>query len=70
MRWGRSDRGRARRAAVDGVRLWAPSAPPALALEIEGRAPIALRPGPDGYAQAIVDGAPGLRYRYRLPPGC
>ncbi|WP_262344602.1 hypothetical protein, partial [Bordetella pertussis] len=27
-----------------------------------------LRPGPDGYAQAIVDGAPGLRYRYRLPP--
>ncbi|MCE7078328.1 alpha-amylase family glycosyl hydrolase, partial [Bordetella bronchiseptica] len=51
-------------------RLWAPSAPPALALEIEGRAPIALRPGPDGYAQAIVDGAPGLRYRYRLAADC
>lgn len=51
-------------------RLWAPRAPPALALEIEGRAPIALRPGPDGYAQAIVDGAPGLRYRYRLAADC
>ncbi|MBB1593234.1 malto-oligosyltrehalose trehalohydrolase [Achromobacter sp. UMC46] len=47
-------------------RLWAPTAPAALALVIDGREPVALHPGPDGYAQADVDCPPGTRYRYRL----
>ncbi|MBO9353827.1 malto-oligosyltrehalose trehalohydrolase [Bordetella petrii] len=47
-------------------RLWAPSAPPALALEIEGMAPIALRPDAQGWTQACVACPPGTRYRYRL----
>lgn len=51
---------------VTRFRLWAPSAPPSLALEVEGHPPIPMRPGPDGYAQADVDCAPGARYRYRL----
>jgi len=51
---------------VTRFRLWAPSAPPGLALEVEGHPPIPMRPGPDGYAQADVDCAPGTRYHYRL----
>ncbi|MDQ8033463.1 MAG: malto-oligosyltrehalose trehalohydrolase [Bordetella sp.] len=47
-------------------RLWAPSAPPTLALEIEGRAPIPLVPDAEGYAETVVDCGPGTRYRYRL----
>jgi len=47
-------------------RIWAPSAPPGFALEVEGCAPVPLRPGPDGYAQATLHCAPGARYRYRL----
>jgi len=47
-------------------RLWAPSAPPALALEIEGRAPIPLQPDETGWVQADVACPPGTRYRYRL----
>lgn len=51
---------------VTRFRLWAPSAPAGLALEVEGHPPIALRPDADGYAQADVDCPPGARYRYRL----
>ncbi|MEN4922785.1 malto-oligosyltrehalose trehalohydrolase [Achromobacter spanius] len=51
---------------VTRFRLWAPSAPPALALEVEGHPPIPLHPDPDGYAQADVDCPPGARYHYRL----
>ncbi|MNK34981.1 Malto-oligosyltrehalose trehalohydrolase [compost metagenome] len=51
---------------VTRFRLWAPSAPEGLALEVEGHPPIALRPGADGYAQADVDCPPGARYHYRL----
>ena len=47
-------------------RLWAPSAPATLALEVEGAAPIALRPDAEGWVQADVACAPGARYRYRL----
>ncbi|KNE29634.1 malto-oligosyltrehalose trehalohydrolase [Achromobacter spanius] len=47
-------------------RLWAPSAPPDLALVIDGRVPIALRPDADGYAQVDVNCPPGTRYRYRI----
>lgn len=47
-------------------RLWAPSAPPGLALEIDGRAPIPLVPDADGYAETVVDCGPGARYRYRI----
>ena len=47
-------------------RLWAPSAPPGLALLIEGRDPIALRRDAQGYAQVDVDCGPGTRYRYRI----
>ncbi|WP_251865071.1 malto-oligosyltrehalose trehalohydrolase [Achromobacter sp. Marseille-Q4962] len=47
-------------------RLWAPTAPPGLALEIEGRPPIALRRDAQGYVQADVRCGPGTRYRYRL----
>src|SRR5690606_25936459 len=50
-------------------RLWAPSAPATLALEVEGFAPIALRPDADGWVQADVACAPGARYRYRLDAG-
>jgi len=51
---------------VTRFRLWAPSAPADLALEVEGHPPIPMRPGPDGYAQADVDCPPGTRYHYRL----
>ncbi|MCW0209544.1 MAG: malto-oligosyltrehalose trehalohydrolase [Achromobacter sp.] len=51
---------------VTRFRLWAPSAPDGLALEVEGHPPIAMRPGPDGFAQADVDCPPGARYHYRL----
>lgn len=51
---------------VTRFRLWAPSAPQGLALEVEGHPPIALRPDADGYAQADVDCPPGARYHYRL----
>jgi maltooligosyltrehalose trehalohydrolase len=54
---------------VTRFRLWAPSAPGGLALEVEGHPPIALRPDADGYVQADVDCAPGARYRYRLDAG-
>jgi len=47
-------------------RIWAPSAPPGFALEVEGCAPVPLRPGPDGYAQATLRCEPGARYRYRI----
>ncbi|MFY0476139.1 malto-oligosyltrehalose trehalohydrolase [Achromobacter marplatensis] len=50
-------------------RLWAPTAPAALALVIDGRDPIALHPGHDGYAQIEVDCPPGTRYRYRIGDG-
>ncbi len=50
-------------------RLWAPSAPPGLALLVEGRSPIALHPDAQGYAQADVDCGPGARYRYLLGDG-
>lgn len=51
---------------VTRFRLWAPSAPAGLALEVEGHPPIALRPDPDGYVQADVDCPIGARYHYRL----
>ncbi len=51
---------------VTRFRLWAPSAPASLALEVEGHPPIPLRPGPDGYTQADVDCPIGARYHYRL----
>lgn len=51
---------------VTRFRLWAPTAPAGLALEVEGHAPIALRPGADGFVQADVDCPPGARYHYRL----
>ncbi len=47
-------------------RLWAPSAPPGLALLVEGRAPIPLRPDALGFTQVDVDCPPGTRYRYRI----
>ncbi|MCD0505269.1 malto-oligosyltrehalose trehalohydrolase [Bordetella petrii] len=47
-------------------RLWAPSAPPALALEIEGMAPIPLQVDGAGWAQVSVPCPVGARYRYRL----
>lgn len=47
-------------------RLWAPSAPDSLALEIEGMDPIPLRPDASGWAHARVACPPGTRYRYRL----
>lgn len=47
-------------------RLWAPSAPPTLALEIEGLAPIALRPDAAGWVQASVACPPGTHYHYRI----
>ena len=47
-------------------RLWAPSAPPGLALLIEGRDPIALHPDAQGYAQVDVACGAGTRYRYRV----
>ena len=50
-------------------RLWAPSAPPGLALLVEGRAPIALHPDAQGFTQVDVDCPPGTRYRYRLADG-
>lgn len=50
-------------------RLWAPTAAPGLALVIEGRAPIALHPDAQGYAQVDVDCGAGTRYRYRLGDG-
>ncbi|ARP94135.1 malto-oligosyltrehalose trehalohydrolase [Bordetella genomosp. 13] len=50
-------------------RIWAPSAPPGFALEIEGMDPIPMKPGPDGYAQVTVRCAPSARYRYRLNDG-
>ncbi|NMK45478.1 malto-oligosyltrehalose trehalohydrolase [Achromobacter sp. Bel] len=50
-------------------RLWAPTAPAGLALAVDGRDPIALHPGPDGYAQVDVDCPPGTRYRYRIGDG-
>ncbi|WP_313621651.1 malto-oligosyltrehalose trehalohydrolase [Achromobacter sp.] len=51
---------------VTRFRLWAPSAPSGLALEVEGHPPIPLRPGADGYTQVDVDCPPGSRYHYRL----
>lgn len=51
---------------VTRFRLWAPSAPAGLALEVEGHPPIALRPDAQGYAQVDVDCPPGARYHYRL----
>lgn len=61
------------RALPDGsveFRLWAPSAEPGLRLEIEGRPPMVLTPGEDGFAAVTVPGvAPGARYRYRLADG-
>ncbi|WP_454674085.1 malto-oligosyltrehalose trehalohydrolase [Achromobacter pestifer] len=50
-------------------RLWAPSAPPGLALLIDGQAPIPLSADAEGYVQADVACAPGTRYRYRLDEG-
>ncbi|CAB3683745.1 malto-oligosyltrehalose trehalohydrolase [Achromobacter piechaudii] len=50
-------------------RLWAPSAPPELALMLPGRDPIALHPQEDGFAQVDVDCAAGTRYQYRLGDG-
>ncbi|WP_419670698.1 malto-oligosyltrehalose trehalohydrolase [Bordetella petrii] len=47
-------------------RLWAPSAPATLALEIEGMAPIPLQPDAQGWAEARVACPAGARYRYRL----
>ncbi|KXJ66328.1 malto-oligosyltrehalose trehalohydrolase [Achromobacter xylosoxidans] len=54
---------------VTRFRLWAPSAPPGLVLEVEGHPPISMRPGPDGFAQADVDCPAGARYHYRLDDG-
>lgn len=51
---------------VTRFRLWAPSAPPGLALEVKGHPPIAMQPGPDGFAHADVDCEAGARYHYRL----
>ncbi|MFD4836669.1 malto-oligosyltrehalose trehalohydrolase [Achromobacter sp. NPDC058515] len=51
---------------VTRFRLWAPSAPEGLALEVEGHSPIPLRPDADGFVEADVDCPPGARYRYRL----
>ena len=51
---------------VTRFRLWAPTAPAGLALEVEGHPPIPLRPDADGYVQADVDCPPGARYHYRL----
>jgi len=47
-------------------RIWAPSAPPGFALEVQGHEPIPLQPRDDGYAEATVPCPPGTRYRYRL----
>jgi len=47
-------------------RLWAPSAPDTLALEIEGMAPIPLKPDASGWLHARVACPPGTRYHYRL----
>lgn len=47
-------------------RLWAPSAPPGLALLIDGRDPIALHPDAQGFAQVDVACGAGTRYRYRV----
>lgn len=54
---------------VTRFRLWAPSAPPGLVLEVEGHPPIPMQPGPDGFAQADVDCPAGARYHYRLDDG-
>ncbi|MVW79878.1 malto-oligosyltrehalose trehalohydrolase [Bordetella sp. 02P26C-1] len=51
-------------------RLWAPSAQPGLRLEIAGRAPLELTPGPDGLVEIEVPQCPpGTRYAYRLGDG-
>nr|WP_314360439.1 malto-oligosyltrehalose trehalohydrolase [uncultured Achromobacter sp.] len=50
-------------------RLWAPSAPPDLALVIPGRDPIPLHPEADGFVQVDVDCTAGTRYQYRLGAG-
>ncbi|MGH7043730.1 MAG: malto-oligosyltrehalose trehalohydrolase [Acetobacteraceae bacterium] len=53
---------------ITRFRLWAPSAP-AVTVEVEGQAPVALRPEQDGYFAATVACGPGSHYRYRLPDG-
>ncbi|WMD22217.1 malto-oligosyltrehalose trehalohydrolase [Achromobacter seleniivolatilans] len=50
-------------------RLWAPSAPPGLALLVDGHAPIPLQPDAQGFVQADVPCPPGTRYRYQLDNG-
>ena len=47
-------------------RLWAPSAPATLALQIDGMAPIPLQPDATGWAHACVACPPGTQYGYRL----
>jgi maltooligosyltrehalose trehalohydrolase len=54
--------------AAGGVdfRLWAPAAREA-ALDLEGQAPHAMAPEPDGYFSVLVEDArAGMRYRFRL----
>lgn len=48
-------------------RLWAPDKE-YVALELAGRAPIAMHPGPGGFFEVRTDCAPGSRYRYRVAP--
>lgn len=60
MRWGPELRD-------DGAtfRLWAPDAP-AVTLEIDGRDPVPMTAGEDGWFAADASVGPGARYRFRL----
>ncbi|MGB6103179.1 MAG: malto-oligosyltrehalose trehalohydrolase [Pusillimonas sp.] len=46
-------------------RLWAPNAPDVY-LEREGHAPVRMAAVQDGFHEILCEGAPGMRYRYRL----
>jgi maltooligosyltrehalose trehalohydrolase len=58
------------RVGVDATcfRLWSPDAA-SIAVEIEGRPPVPLRPVADGWGEAEIACGPGTRYRFRLADG-
>jgi maltooligosyltrehalose trehalohydrolase len=49
-------------------RLWAPTAAHGVAVEIQGRAPLPMTRGDDGFYETQVACPPGTRYRYRVGP--
>src|SRR5689334_15907430 len=48
--------------------LWAPGVE-AVGVEIDGRAPVAMTPRPDGWFETEAPCSPGAAYAYRLPSG-